>query len=930
MNTEQPNRREFLAASAAGAVAISAAAMATGSMSLSAMAAQSAAADDTVVRWLEGSVPSFPLGVTFGVPHGRGKVQKDKLPGLAGPDGQPLAVEAAVLGYWPDGSVKWTSVTVPPSQVRQSYKLTDEPARAAEAVLTIADTAQDITISTGVLTAVVAKSGSDIIKSISRAGRETLVAGRLVALWQGEPTPDAGGAVRRLNCQSRVDGAKVEHAGSARVVLKVSGMHRVIDDSIAGEQSGKAWLPFDLRLYFIAGSDVVRVMHTFVYDGDEYKDFIAGLGLRFGVKMTDELYDRHIRLGGADGGVFGEGVRPVTGLRRDPGKAVRDAQVAGIKTPALETWDRRASDRLHLIPAFGDYTLTQLTSEGFSIAKRTKPGCSWVHAATGGRSDGGGYVGGTSGGVAFAVRDFWKKPPAQIDIRSADTDTAEVTLWLYSPQAPALDMRFYHDGLGMDTYPEQIEGLNITYEDYEPGYGSPTGIARTSELYLWVTEATPARERQAAFMTSAAKPAVLACAPERYLTSGVFGGFWTLPDTSHPTKAAIEKHLNYLLEGYVKEVEQRRWYGFWDYGDVMHTYDPDRHTWRYDIGGYAWDNSELSPDLWLWLSYLRSGRADVYRLAEAMTRHTGEVDVYHLGRFKYLGTRHGVQHWSCSSKQTRISTAIYRRHFFFLTGGDERVGDLLKEQLLALESEKKIVVGRKLGANAQVLPLPPLEDPPRGGDVEVGAMGYSNNIAAWLAEAERTGDPAWHEKIVRSMRGIGDLPYGFLAGGWTINIDTGEIKIREKGEPDATGHLTTMFGLPETAAELVTLYGEQAPKFAPAWAQYGRLYGGTAEERTKEVGRTWRTPGFMDTNARCTAFAARLANDQALKARAWRELLGDRGAQGRGQWETITQVNPPDVLYPIEERQLGTNGAAQWSLSAMQVLYYAGDALPES
>jgi hypothetical protein len=25
----------------------------------------------------------------------------------------------------------------------------------------------------------------------------------------------------------------------------------------------------------------------------------------------------------------------------------------------------------------------------------------------------------------------------------------------------------------------------------------------------------------------------------------------------------------------------------------MHTYDQTRHTWRYDVGGYAWDNGEL-------------------------------------------------------------------------------------------------------------------------------------------------------------------------------------------------------------------------------------------------------------------------------------------------------------------------------------------------
>lgn len=56
------------------------------------------------------------------------------------------------------------------------------------------------------------------------------------------------------------------------------------------------------------------------------------------------------------------------------------------------------------------------------------------------------------------------------------------------------------------------------------------------------------------------------------------------------------------------------------------SYDEDRHTWKYDSGGYAWDNSELSPDLFFWTFFLRTGRADVFRLAEAQARHGGEVD----------------------------------------------------------------------------------------------------------------------------------------------------------------------------------------------------------------------------------------------------------------------------------------------------------------
>lgn len=27
----------------------------------------------------------------------------------------------------------------------------------------------------------------------------------------------------------------------------------------------------------------------------------------------------------------------------------------------------------------------------------------------------------------------------------------------------------------------------------------------------------------------------------------------------------------------------------------MYSYDRDRHTWRYDVGGFTWDNSNLDP-----------------------------------------------------------------------------------------------------------------------------------------------------------------------------------------------------------------------------------------------------------------------------------------------------------------------------------------------
>ena len=93
-----------------------------------------------------------------------------------------------------------------------------------------------------------------------------------------------------------------------------------------------------VRLYFYAGGDAIRIVHTIIYDGDQNRDFISGLGLRFSVPLNGRLYDRHVRFATDDNGVWGEAVRGLTGLQPDPGPAVRQAQVAGTKTPPLESW----------------------------------------------------------------------------------------------------------------------------------------------------------------------------------------------------------------------------------------------------------------------------------------------------------------------------------------------------------------------------------------------------------------------------------------------------------------------------------------------------------------------------------------------------------------------------------------------------------------
>ncbi|WP_158843817.1 exo-rhamnogalacturonan lyase family protein [Saccharothrix deserti] len=897
----QVNRRTFLGGVAAAGAAYG--------LPFGVGSAHAAAADpprQAALGWLEGGAPATHAGTTWGVPWPRGAFPRDQTFSLTTASGEQVPVQTWTTGVWPDGSLKWSAHAISGPTAADGYRLEPGPAQAPAQAIKVDDKHGHVVVDTGVIEVTVRKSGAELIERIVRNGQPVVQRGHLVALRQDHDEDEDTGSARREKFVSAVRNVIVEQSGPVRAVLRIDGVHR-------GVTRRREWLPFTVRFYFFAGTDSIRMTHTFVWDGTA-DDYLRGLGIRFEVPMRDELYDRHIRFGGEEGGLLREAVRGITGLRRDPGAAVRAAQVAGRKLPPTSTWDTRVSSRLNLIPAWGDYSLSQLTADGFAIRKRTKPGHTWVDVDAGRRSPGFGYVGGASGGLAFGLRNFWQLHPTQLDVRGAAGDKAEVTVWLWSPDARPMDLRFYHDGLGMDTFPEQLEGLQITYEDYEPGFGTAYGVARTSELTLWALGSTPDDASLSAMSQAVQTPPLLVAPPQHLLDAGVFGD-WSLVDRSTPARAAIEDRLDFLFDYHRDQVEQRRWYGFWNYGDVMHTYDTDRHQWRYDVGGYAWDNSELSTDLWLWYAYLRSGRADVFRMAEAMTRHTGEVDVYHLGQWKDLGTRHNVLHWGCSAKQLRISTAANRRFYYFLTA-DERVGDLLRE---LVDADRTFVA---------LDPLRKIRTEPYTPDPKALAVGLGTDwgalAAAWLTEWERGGDPVARQKLLGTVEDIGALKNGFITGEALYNLETGRFATDRVQV--SVSHLSAVFGLAEVCSELIDLVGQ--PAFERAWLQYCRLYGATRAEQQAEVGGSWNI-GFRQMHSRLTAYAAARTGDAALAERAWNEFFAGQDGYGPGLPWRSTRVEGPNALRPVDEAAfVSTNASAQYGLAAIQTLALVGDKLP--
>ncbi|GGN59933.1 hypothetical protein GCM10010112_15590 [Actinoplanes lobatus] len=866
------------------------------------------APETVALNWLEGK-PGTNVGSTWGVPWPKGAVPADSPFSLAAADGAAVPVQSWPIGYWPDGSLKWSAHALPAdAPVSGSYTLSRSAGVAGTSAVAVTELRETVTVDTGVVVVTIGRRGSALIRSITRGGTEIAGNLELVSLRQTAIENDDERRGSREKLTGSIKKVTVEQRGPVRAVVRIEGDHR---------RRGKSWLPFIVRLYFYAGAEHVRVVHTFLFDSEGQKEFIAGLGVRVGVPMRDQLYDRHVRLSGDGDGLLREAVKGITGLRRDPGATVRAAQIAGEKLADPATWDQRVTTRLQYIPAWGDYTLSQLSSSGYTIQKRTRTGYGWVGVDAGQRAAGFGYVGGVSGGLGFGMRDFWQKYPAQLDIRGADTDRATATIWMWSPDAGPMDTRFYHDGMGQDTYPEQLEGLNITYEDYEPGFGTPYGVARTTELMFFALAATPPAERLAALARTVVAPPQVVAPPAHLAASGAFGGLFSPVDRSTPARAKVEDRLDFLFDYYRDQTEQRHWYGFWNYGDVMHTPDVDRHVWRYDVGGYAWDNSELSPDLWLWFAYLRSGRADIFRFAEAMTRHTGEVDVYHLGKWAGLGTRHGVQHWADSAKQQRISTAVYRRIFYFLTA-DERVGDLMHELVdsdrtfLALDPLRKIRTE-------------PYTPDPHALSIGLGTD-WSGLAAAWLTEWERRGPKAAvaEKKLLATMRTIGRMPNGFVTGSGLYDIDTGEFAVAEKVV--SVSHLSAMFGQVEICAELIGLV--DLPEFEKAWLQYCRLFNATRAEQTAECGAHFGTLILKQGHSRLTAYAAARLGDATLAARAWTEFTATDGYTDASPWQT-THLTGPVVLNTVDEAPwVDTNTTALYGLAAIQNLALAASALP--
>lgn len=848
--------------------------------------------------------------------------------------GAEIPMQTRTTAYWPDGSVKWTAHTA--DAARMGSEISVRPQEnghgssksACRDSVEIEEKADGFSIKAGRMEVAIPGDHVHLFSAVSVDGKIRLTDGEPVLILE-EPAVIEGNPARVCrNYSPEIAETVIEEKGPLRVIVRFTGFHR--------NEKGETRIPFIIRMKIGYDSERLDFVHTFLYDGEEDRDYLKGLGIRVQSPLRGELYNRHVKFMG-DSGIFHESTAELLSWRPRVPQEIYSAQMRGEKLCLSGQDEATVRQVLKDMPFWSEYELCQDSVSHFSIRKKIDAdNCCYLDCLHGNRTDGGAAFGSEYGSVLLSIRDFWEKYPSGYTLKGMDGDSLEAVIWFWSPKAEAMDFRHYAN-----------RGYNqVYYEGYDYKGATPFGIACTSECSIGFSEEIiPSDEALEQFTDSVKRPVQYVGTPEFYHEMRAFG-YWSLPGgmerengasvTHTETEKWLESQLDAAVEFYKNEISQRNWYGMFNYGDFMHTYDRERHQWRYDMGGYAWDNTELVPTLWLWYEFMRTGREDVFTLAEKLSRHTSEVDVYHMGKYKGLGSRHNVRHWGCPCKEARIAMAAHHRFYYYLTG-DRRLEDIfgeLKDNELTFYNKDPL--GDFYEKKEMVYPSHARSGPD-----------WSSLCANWMTQWERFNDETYRDKITTGMSDIKNAPLKLVSGP-DFEFDPESVHLRYIGERAAGGtHLQICMGAPEVWMEMADLLKDE--EWKKMMADYGRFYYLPREQQLEESGgligeREFSLP-FMAAamGAYGAAYYERKQNHseetghsgptegEMLAKRTWRHLLHALTSEGNHEgFQTVTLQNCGNQKELKEIPWISTNFTAQWCLNVIVVLEFIRQYLPET
>lgn len=819
-----------------------------------------------------------------------------------------IPVQNRVTAWWPDGSIKWAAHTADSSLMGKEVNiLPSSNINQLEQEMIIKKLEDRYCIDTGRITVQIPYGkglpSDKVAWDIYKDG-QLLVDSAFPVLWleHREKQVDVEN-IKRILYKGEIRKVEIEEDGPLECVIRLEGTH------VTNLESGvrvPETMPFIIRMYLGYGQDEIRFQYRFFYDGKEERDFLKGMGIRFETKLTGHTYNRHIRFG-TDCNEFHETAVMLVSSYPKLDDSVLAGQIAGqIQEHDPKSLAGRVAGQL---PIWKRYSICQDSPNHYSIKKRTGEECCDLIPRHGVRAPGTMAVNGDNGGVLLGIKDFWQKYPSGLEVDGLCDEKTLCTAWFYSPEVEAMDFRHY----STSSYPMTC------YEGFPEVGASAYGIGVFNECRLKLLDIVPTDDDVKMFGKRIQKSAIYVGEPVYYHEKRAFG-YWGLKREDTPVEIWMEQQLDMAVNFYRKEIEERNWYGLFDYGDVMHSYDSIRHCWKYDCGGYAWQNTELVPTLWLWLYFIRTGREDVFTMAEAMSRHCAEVDIYHFGPYKGIGSRHNVRHWGDSCKEPRISMAGHHRMLYYLTG-DRCIGDILEEVRDAdhtFENLEHFHVKKE------------------GNDKEYDILvrsgpDWSSFVSNWMTQYERTLDVTYRKKIEQGIEDIKNSPMGLVSGpDFMYDIKSSKLQYIGENEMTPNTHLQICMGGPQVWLEIADMINHE--EFRKMLEEYGSFYYQTSEEKNKRtnglIGK--RHFGYLIANAGLAAYSAFRNKDNELAATTWKILFKELWSKNQLDGFRASTYGYKEDEELKEIAWINTNFTSQWCLNIITALDFIRDDLPQS
>jgi len=580
-----------------------------------------------------------------GVPFPKGVLDSEKIESdlsLFEKNGKQLPLQLKPLSIWDDGSIRWllidTEVDIASGENKQFELRRAASPMKIDNPISIKDSEEFITLDTGKMTVEVPKKYGGIVSRV----------------WVGEKllidapakNSDRGPFIKR---SGKTFYGSLLRDDSVMQPTDNMMLYRNYVDENGGDFNLHE--PFDLKVFV----EEEGPLHTVV-----------------------RISGAHLDENGIGSGTF------ITRLH-----LYRMSQK--LKIDHTVTFTDSANEKIESYGIRIPFTGTETVVEGETVENGSVTHLSYSSFLANGSSKDGQALGyavqkGANGALGVVMRDMAEQFPKALNL-----DRGGFNLEFYPEAAPPLDLSRYSNSLDG---PGETGGVENR---------SGQGVAKTDSVILVFGEnalMSGAMENEAKAVDKG--PLMLFADPLWYSESSVMGIGKFVFDSSKNSEVhyRIDKVLRIIADFMrYNQRKQFKWFGFSNYGDIRGLFyggcnsDVSSCVWS-EEGRYGWSGNSGEPSNQLWVQFMRHPEQAVFLDAEALAKHTLDVQMVHYGDANSLGTdissgrnqefsvgslhRHGKQAWSGYAKLPEYSHVAGVETYYYLTG-DMRAKETLFE-----------------------------------------------------------------------------------------------------------------------------------------------------------------------------------------------------------------------------------------------------------